>query len=258
MVGCASSEARNTPPSVDCSALAKVRTRGIAIRRARVDSTTATEEIEMRFQDRRDAGRRLGELLRAHERGIDTIVLALPRGGVPVAYEVARALQLPLDVMIVRKLGAPGQPELALGAIASGGAIVFNHELLPFFSADALQRVVAAELAELTRREHLYRGTRLPLNVSGKTIILIDDGIATGASMRAAVQALRAAGAREIIAAVPVASDVGVQMLEHEAGSIVYVVKPPDLSSVGEWYADFSQTTDAEVIELLKAMRPPG
>ena len=205
------------------------------------------------YADRADAGRALASAL-AHLRAEpDVIVLGLPRGGVPVAWEVAHALDLPLDVLVVRKLGLPQQPELAMGAIASGGALVVNDEVVRYLGgrADAFEAVRAREQVELERRERDYRGTRPALDVKGRTAVLVDDGLATGATMEAAVLALRSLGAKEIVVAVPVASQEARERIEAVADEVVCLSMPPFFSAVGQWYADFGQTEDAEVRDLL-------
>jgi putative phosphoribosyl transferase len=205
------------------------------------------------YADRADAGRALADSL-AHLRAApDAIVLGLPRGGVPVAYEVARALDLPLDVLVVRKLGLPQQPELAMGAIASGGALVVNDEVVRYLGGrpDAFEAVRAREQLELERRERDYRGTRPPLEVKGRSAVLVDDGLATGATMEAAVLALRSLGAKEVVVAVPVASQEARERIEAVADEVVCLAAPPFFSAVGQWYADFGQTEDAEVRDLL-------
>jgi predicted phosphoribosyltransferase len=204
-----------------------------------------------RFADRTSAGRELGAML-AHYRGRRIVVLGLPRGGVPVAFEVARAIEAPLDVLVVRKLGAPGAPEFALGAIASGGVTVMNSEAMELLrDSQQLSAEIARQQAELRRRELLYRHDRPPLSIKGKTCILVDDGAATGASMRAAIRAVRDMGARRVIAALPVASLTALDLLHAEADEVVCRIAPAALQSVGEWYCDFSQTTDQEVQTLL-------
>jgi len=205
------------------------------------------------YADRADAGRALADSL-AHLRAApDVIVLGLPRGGVPVAYEVAHALDLPLDVLVVRKLGLPRQPELAMGAIASGGALVVNDEVVRYLGGrpDAFEAVRAREQMELERRERDYRGTRPPLEVKGRSAVLVDDGLATGATMEAAVLALRSLGAKEVVVAVPVASQEARERIEAVADEVVCLAAPPFFSAVGQWYADFGQTEDAEVRDLL-------
>jgi len=206
-----------------------------------------------RYRDRRDAGRRLGALLGAYANRHDVVVLALPRGGVPVAYEVASALGAPLDVFVVRKLGLPAHEELAMGALASGGVRVLDDELIRIarVSADDLQRVTAMEQAELNRRERLYRGARPFPDVRGKTAILIDDGLATGSTMRAAVAALRLEGPARIVVAVPVAASETCDAFLSIADDVVCAYAPEPFHAVGLWYDDFEQTTDEEVHELL-------
>ena len=216
-------------------------------------------EIRMRriYVDRADAGHALAESLLAWRAAPDTVVLALPRGGVPVAYEVASALALPLDVLVVRKLGLPSQPELAMGAIASGGAIVLNRDVLRHLRGgdDALESVRARETAELLRRERQYRGDQPPLEMSGRTAIVVDDGLATGATMEAAVRALAALGAKRIIVAVPVASVEARERVATVADEVVCPYTPEYFSAVGQWYRDFDQTSDEEVRDLLQRAR---
>jgi predicted phosphoribosyltransferase len=206
------------------------------------------------FNDRAEAGRVLAEQLRHYAGRPDVIVLALPRGGVPVAYEVARALHAPLDIFVVRKLGIPGHEELAMGAVATGGVRVLNDQVvkglsIPGFVIDA---VANWELLELERRERLYRGNRPPPEVRGKTVILVDDGLATGSTMLAAVQALRKLGPASIVVAVPVASPDTCQLLKEYVDETVCPATPEPFYAVGLWYRDFSQTTDEEVRELLE------
>ena len=206
-----------------------------------------------RYQDRREAGRVLAERLRefAHDRSV--LVLALPRGGVPVAYEIARALGLPLDVFIVRKLGVPGYEELAMGAIASGGVRVLNDEVVHRLGIpdQRIFDVAAREQQEIERRELEYRGDLPPVDPRGKKIILVDDGLATGATMRAAVQALKEAQASETVVAVPVGSSEAVDRIGREADRVVCPSEPEDFQAVGQFYENFSQTSDEEVRELL-------
>lgn len=207
----------------------------------------------MDFRDRRDAGRKLAKALEAWRGRPDVVVLALPRGGVPVAWEVAHFLGAALDVLVVRKLGFPGQEEFAMGAIASGGVRVMSQ--LPGFwpvSQEAVEAVVARETQELARREQLYRGQRAPLALAGRVVILVDDGLATGATMHAAVLAARAAQPQRIIVAVPVASREAVQLLGTVADEVVSVFTPEHFRAVGLWYADFGQTSDEEVRALLR------
>ena len=206
----------------------------------------------MLFQDRREAGRKLGAALGKFA-GMDTVVLALPRGGVPVGFEVAQALHAPLDVFVVRKLGVPGQEELAMGAIASGGVRVLNRTIIDglAIAPEQIAAVAAREQRELERREHDYRGSRGPRDVRDRTAILVDDGVATGSSMRAAVRALRQKGPREIVVAVPVASRYICDELQEEADQTVCLYTPLDFFAVGQWYKQFSQTSDEEVRALL-------
>ena len=209
------------------------------------------------YADRADAGRTLAESLSAWRSAPDTMVLALPRGGVPVAYEVAIALALPLVVLVVRKLGLPSQPELAMGAIASGGAIVLNRDVLRYLHGgdDALESVRVRETAELMRRERQYRGDQPPLQLSGRTAIVVDDGLATGATMEAAVRSLTALGAKRIIVAVPVASVEARERVASVADEVVCPCTPEFFSAVGQWYRDFDQTSDDEVRDLLERAR---
>ena len=206
----------------------------------------------MEFKDRRDAGRVLAKALDVWRGRPEIQVLALPRGGVPVAWEVAQALGAPLDVLVVRKLGFPGQEELAMGAIAPGGVRVMGEltEAWPV-SERALEAVVAREQAELLRRERLYRSGRPPLDLAGRVLILVDDGLATGATMRAAVMAARAAKPQRIIVAVPVASSEAVWSVGAVADEVVCVFTPEHFRAVGLWYQDFAQTSDEEVGRLL-------
>jgi putative phosphoribosyl transferase len=206
------------------------------------------------FHDRSEAGQLLGRAVgeRLRDRS-DLIVLALPRGGVPVGYEVARALQVPLDVFIVRKLGVPGHEELAMGAIASGGVRVINEDVLRHVpvSKNAIEAVSARELVELGRRERIYRGSKPPLDVGGRTVVVVDDGLATGSTMRAAVRALRQMHAEAIIVAVPVAAREACEDLRREVDDIICLRMPEPFEAVGLWYQDFTQTTDEEVHALL-------
>jgi predicted phosphoribosyltransferase len=214
----------------------------------------------MLFRDRLDAGRRLAEKLSRYAGKSDVVVLALPRGGVPVAAEVARALDAPLDVFLVRKLGFPGQEELAMGAIASGGSQVLNTSLLRrlHVSPEIIDAVAMRERHELDRREREYRGSHPLLPVRGRTVILVDDGLATGASMHAAVAALRTQEPARIVVAVPVGAPSTCEDLRQIADEIVCAETPEPFAAVGQWYDDFSQTTDEEVRQLLAASRTPG
>ncbi|HEV2577069.1 MAG TPA: phosphoribosyltransferase [Acidobacteriaceae bacterium] len=210
------------------------------------------------FADRIDAGQRLGATLRGFIReecaGEDTVVLALPRGGVPLGYEVAKALDAPLDVFVVRKLGAPMQPELAMGAIASGGVRVINEEIVRALhvTPQQMEETAQREGQELERREHAYRGNRAPLDVTGRCVLLVDDGVATGYTMRAAVEALRQLHPKEIIVAVPVAAKETCEQLKRHADAIVCLFTPFDFVAVGQWYRRFEQTSDDEVRLLLE------
>jgi putative phosphoribosyl transferase len=187
----------------------------------------------------------------------DVLVLALPRGGVPVAYEVAKQLGAPLDVFVVRKLGVPGREELAMGALASGSALVLNRDVVSGLRIpqSAIEAVVREEQKELERRERAYRGALPPLDVRGKTVILVDDGLATGSTMRAAVAGLRQLGPKRIVVAVPIAAESTCEELSAEVDDIICAATPEPFYAVGLWYEDFSQTTDEEVRELLESGR---
>lgn len=208
-----------------------------------------------RFRNRLEAGRHLGREVRRRlgAPSKNVIVLALPRGGVPVGHEVARAVGAPLDVFVVRKLGVPGHEELAMGAIASGGVRVLNEDVLHFAPVPPamIESVAQRELRELERREKAFRGNRPPLNVGGRTVIIVDDGLATGSTMRAAVQALRSMGPARIVVAVPVGAQSTCEVLENEADEVVCLRTPEPFQAVGLWYDDFAQTTDEEVQDLL-------
>jgi putative phosphoribosyl transferase len=212
------------------------------------------------FRDRHEAGRLLAERLAVYADRPDVVVLALPRGGVPVAFEIAAALHIPLDVMVVRKLGVPGYEELAMGAIASGGVQVVNEEVVRNLrlSPAVLESVAAMEHQELARRERLYRGERGPADVEGRTVILVDDGLATGSTMRAAVAALRQRRPARIVIAVPTAAPETCEELKAEVDEMVCATTPTPFYGVGQWYDDFSQTTDEEVRELLEQTAPSG
>jgi len=208
------------------------------------------------FRDRREAGRLLAEKV---ERFASSrpVVLALPRGGVPVAFEVAERLRAPLDVLVVRKLGAPGHDELAMGAIASGGAMVINREVLEtlHIPRDLVAERALSEGAEVARRDALYRDNLPILEVAGRTVLLIDDGLATGATMKAAVQALRQYEPARIVCGVPVAAPQACELLREVADEVVYLLAPSSFRAVGQWYENFDQTSDREVIELLARHR---
>jgi putative phosphoribosyl transferase len=207
----------------------------------------------MRFRNRNEAGRFLADKLKAYANRPDVLVLALPRGGVPVAYEVATALKAPLDVFLVRKLGVPGHEELAMGALGSGGVRVLNEDVVNYLRipAEVIEQVAATEQHELERREKLYRGDRPPLDVRNRTVILIDDGLATGSTMRAAAVALRQQQPARIVVAVPVAAAETCNEFRKEVDEIVCATTPEPFYAVGLWYEDFSQTGDDEVRELL-------
>ena len=211
------------------------------------------------FQERADAGRQLAEQLLEYGGRNDVIVLALPRGGVPVGFEVAHRLKVPLDVFVVRKLGMPGHEELAMGAIASGGVRVLNEDVL-YVVPDAqaiVEMVTATERAELERRERNYRDDRPPPDVKGKTVILVDDGLATGATMRAAAAALRQQGTARIIIAVPVGAPSTCHEIRNAADDVICLISPGSFLGVGQYYEDFSQTTDEEVRDLLVQAQSP-
>ncbi|MCV7231417.1 phosphoribosyl transferase [Mycobacterium branderi] len=205
------------------------------------------------FSDRREAGRVLAEELASYRGNHDLLVFGLARGGVPVAWEVASALHAPLDVFLVRKLGVPQWSELAMGALASGGGVVMNDNVVSSLriSEEQVRAVIDRETTELTRREQAYRGGRPLADPHGKTVILVDDGIATGASMLAAVRALRELGPEAIVVAVPVGPPSACQQLAQEADDVVCATMPPDFEAVGQVFVDFHQVTDDEVRELL-------
>jgi putative phosphoribosyl transferase len=213
--------------------------------------------MSARFHDRVDAGRRLARELATYAGRDDVVVLALPRGGVPVAFEVARALGAPLDVFIVRKLGLPWHEEYAMGAIASGGIRLLNEEIIRMagVTEDQVARVAAQEQLELERRERQYRGGRPEPELAGRTIILVDDGLATGFSMRAAVEALRTERPASIVVAVPVSAPETCDAFRDLVDDVVCAVTPEPFRAVGLWYEDFSQTTDEEVHDLLARAR---
>lgn len=205
------------------------------------------------YRDRREAGTRLAAALAGYEGRRNLLVLAIPRGGVPVGYEVARAIAAPLDVIIVRKLGAPFQPELAMGAIASGGVRVMNKEVVDELGLPetVIAAVARGELDELIRREHLYRDGRPAIDPLGKTVIVVDDGLATGASMLAAIRSVRARGAQSVVVAVPVGTQSTCRQLSTAADGVVCPLQPESFIAVGQWFEDFGQTTDEEVTRLL-------
>jgi len=215
------------------------------------------------FRDRHEAGLALADRLQRFAHRNDVVVLALPRGGVPVAYEVASALQIPLDVFSVRKLGVPGHPELAMGAIASGGVQVLNEDVLAWYqpSPETVEAVARVEMRELDRRERAYRGGRPLALVEGRTVILVDDGLATGSTMRAAVKAVRQLRAARVVVASPVGAPDTCDAMRQIADEVVCVLTPDHFSAVGAWYTDFSETSDDEVRRLLSlssATQPPS
>jgi putative phosphoribosyl transferase len=209
--------------------------------------------MEKTFRDRADAGQQLADMLGAYANRGDVLVLALPRGGVPVGYEVAKRLRVPLDVFVVRKLGVPGYEELALGAIASGGVRVLNQDVVRVLpnAEDIVEAVTANELLELERRQHAYRDERPAPDVRGRVVILIDDGLATGATMHAAVQALREQEPAKIVVAVPVCAPETCREMQKFADDVVWLFAPEWFHGVGQFYDDFSQTSDDEVRRLL-------
>lgn len=211
--------------------------------------------VNIPFPDRVQAGRALAERLAAEEADWKgALVLALPRGGVPVAYEVAKRLGLELDILVVRKLGTPGNRELAMGAIASGGVQVMNEDIVRYarVSPAAIDETIENETLELRRREQAYRGDRPRPSVQGRTVILIDDGLATGATMRAAIEAVRLQGASSITVAAPVAAPETVAQLEEMADRVICLYQPAQLYAIGRWYLNFDQTTDQQVQDLLQ------
>ena len=211
-----------------------------------------------RFRDRREAGELLALELSHLAAKPDCVILALPRGGVPVGYELSCILHAPLDVLIVRKLGVPGHEELAMGAIATGGVRILNESVVSALGINrgTIALIESRELQELRRREQTYRGDRLPLEITGKTVILVDDGIATGSTVLAAIEAARRRGAARIVVASPVAPASVAEMLRRHADEVHCVLTPEDFGGVGWWYDDFSQTEDIEVSRLLEAANP--
>ena len=215
----------------------------------------------MQFRNRTEAGRMLATKLANYAHRDDVLVLALPRGGVPVGYEIAQVLCVPLDVFVVRKLGVPGHEELAMGAIATGGVRVLNGSVVESLGItdETIDAVAERELRELERRERAYRGERPVPEVQGRTVILVDDGIATGSTMKAAMQALRQLGAGRIVVAAPTAALSTVREMGSDVDELVAVMTPADFIGVGQWYEDFSQTTDDEVRDLLaRATQSPN
>ncbi|MBD2494549.1 phosphoribosyltransferase [Nostoc sp. FACHB-280] len=206
-----------------------------------------------KFRDRSDAGKMLAKKLTAYTNHPDLLVLGLPRGGVPVAYEIATSLNAPLDICLVRKLGVPSHEELAMGAIAAGGVRVLNYDVINNLGIDisTIDKVATQELRELQRRDRAYRGERPLPNIKNRTVILVDDGIATGSTMRAAIAVVKQQQPQRLIVAVPIAAPITCEELQAEVDEIVCLVMPESLYAIGLWYEDFSQTTDAEVRHLL-------
>lgn len=216
------------------------------------DSARPVPSHQARFRDRSDAGRQLAALLDSYRDSQATVVVAIPRGGVPVAAEIARILRLPLDVAVVRKLGAPRNPEYAIGALAEGGVRVFSEQAARFTGSEhRLDELAAREREELLRRVADYRGARAPMPLLGCTAILVDDGLATGRSASAAVQSLRGRGVVRVVLAVPVGATEPLRMLRRDADEIVCIHKPQDLWAVGHWYEDFRPIADGEVVSAL-------
>jgi len=208
------------------------------------------------FDDRRDAGRQLAGRLSRY-RDERPVVFALPRGGVPVGYEISRSLTAPLDVFVSRKLGAPGQPEFGIGAVAAGGVRVLNEDVIRRLGIpdDYVERVTAREITELERRLRYFRGERPELEVGGRTAILVDDGLATGVTARAAVEAMRLKEPRRLVLAAPVCAAQTAELIRPEVDELVCLESPSDLGAIGFWYKNFEQTSDDEVVELLERAR---
>lgn len=217
------------------------------------------KEREMQFIDRADAGKQLAKQLQDYANKSDVIVIGLPRGGVIPAFEVAQALNLPLDIVVPRKLGAPYNPELAVGAITEDGTIIFNESIMRQLnlSPTDLTPIIEAEKEEAARRLSLYRSSRPPLDMNGKTVLLVDDGIATGATMRAAIASARARGAKKIIVAIPVAPADTINLIKQEVDDLICLLTPIQFWGVGGFYNKFTQTTDNEVIELMQKAKAP-
>ncbi|HEY9879028.1 MAG TPA: phosphoribosyltransferase [Leptolyngbyaceae cyanobacterium] len=216
-----------------------------------------TPAPSVQLQNREAAGQQLAQMLSSYSRQPQTLVVALPRGGVPVAAQIADALQLPLDVCLVRKLGVPGQPELAMGAIAAHGVRVLNDDIISRMgiSEAVIEQVALIEAEELERRDRTYRHGRLPLNVAGQTVILVDDGIATGSTLRAAIAILRQQQPQRLVVAVPIAPPTTVEQLAKEVDEVVCLIQPEPLYSISLWYRNFDQTSDETVCQLLNQSR---
>jgi putative phosphoribosyl transferase len=214
---------------------------------------------ETRFRNRTEAGRLLARKLTQYANRPDAIVLGLPRGGVPVAFEVATALNVPLDICLVRKLGVPGHQELAMGAIAFGGVQVLDRDVLAWLriTEQTIGKVAAQELQELQRRDRVYRGDRAQPQLCDRVVILVDDGLATGSTMRAAIEVVKTQQPQRIVVAIPVAPPETYQKLRTEVDEVVCLMTPPSFYAIGMWYEDFAQTTDAQVCELLRKIQGP-
>jgi len=213
--------------------------------------------MTLQFRDRAEAGRLLAEKLKRFQGRDDVVVLALPRGGIPVGFEVSQMLHAPLEPFVVRKLGVPGHEELAMGAIASGDTCFINEDIVKTLQIvpEQLERVIQSEQRELARRESQYRDPQQPVNITGKTVILVDDGLATGATMHAAVEGVKTHQPAAIVIAVPVSARDTYNKFQREVDDTVAVALPDEFNSVGQWYRDFHQTTDQEVAELLERAR---
>jgi putative phosphoribosyl transferase len=214
---------------------------------------------ETRFRNRTEAGQLLARKLTQYANRPDVIVLGLPRGGVPVAFEVATALNVPLDICLVRKLGVPGHQELAMGAIAFGGVQVLDRDVLAWLriTEQTISKVAAQELQELQRRDRVYRGDRAQPQLGDRVVILVDDGLATGSTMRAAIEVVKTQQPQRIVVAIPVAPPETYQKLRTEVDEVVCLMTPPSFYAIGMWYEDFAQTTDAQVCELLRKIQGP-
>lgn len=214
----------------------------------------------MMFKNRTDAGRKLAQALEKYKNAANTVILALPRGGVVVGYQVAKKLNLPLDIVVPRKIGAPGNPEFAIGAITETGEGIFDEETIKTYniSKDYIENEIKKEKAEAERRLKLYRGKRPCLVLTGKTVIVLDDGLATGLTMRAAIKTVKARNPRRIVVAIPIGPPDSIEMIKREVDEIIYLDAPFFFGAVGAFYEEFSQTTDEEVIELLERSKNFG